>query len=50
MPKALITGSGGLVGSECADMLCELGWDVIGLDNNMRAHFFGQAGTVVADH
>jgi CDP-paratose 2-epimerase len=27
-------------------MLCELGWDVIGLDNNMRAHFFGEAGTV----
>jgi CDP-paratose 2-epimerase len=46
MPKALITGSGGLVGSECVDMLCQLGWDVIGLDNNMRAHFFGQAGTV----
>ncbi len=46
MPKALITGSGGLVGSECVEMLCELGWDVIGLDNNMRAHFFGRAGTV----
>jgi len=46
MPKALITGSGGLVGSECVEMLCELGWDVVGLDNNLRAHFFGQAGTV----
>jgi CDP-paratose 2-epimerase len=46
MPKALITGSGGLVGSECAALLCELGWDVIGLDNNMRAEFFGPAGSV----
>jgi CDP-paratose 2-epimerase len=47
MPKALITGSGGLVGSECADMLCGLGWDVTGVDNNLRAHFFGAAGTVL---
>jgi CDP-paratose 2-epimerase len=46
MTKALITGSGGLVGSECVAMLCELGWDVIGLDNNLRAHFFGQSGSV----
>ena len=47
MTKALITGSGGLVGSECVALLCELGWDVIGLDNNLRGHhFLGQAGTV----
>jgi CDP-paratose 2-epimerase len=48
MQKALITGSGGLIGSECAEMLCELGWDVIGLDNNMRSRFFGEAGSVAA--
>lgn len=46
MPKALVTGSGGLVGSACVEMLCGLGWDVIGLDNNMRTRFFGPDGTV----
>jgi CDP-paratose 2-epimerase len=46
MPKALVTGSGGLVGSACVEMLCELGWDVRGVDNNSRAQFFGPAGTV----
>jgi CDP-paratose 2-epimerase len=46
MSKALITGAGGLVGSECADLLCELGWDVIGVDNNQRAQLFGPAGSV----
>ena len=50
--KALITGSGGLIGSECARVLCEQGWDVVGADNDMRAEFFGPQGTtrpVVAD-
>jgi|SRR5271157_214222 len=46
MPKALVTGSGGLIGSESAELLGELGWDVLGLDNNMRSQFFGPAGTV----
>ena len=39
--KALITGSGGLVGSACARLLCEEGWEVVGLDNDMRQQFFG---------
>jgi CDP-paratose 2-epimerase len=39
--KALVTGSGGLIGSECARKLLDRGWRVIGLDNNMRATFFG---------
>src|SRR5262245_6175068 len=43
--KALITGSGGLIGSECARVLCREGWDVVGLDNDMRAQFFGPEGT-----
>ena len=28
--KALITGSGGLIGSECARILCREGWEVVG--------------------
>jgi len=43
--RALITGSGGLIGSECTRLLCEEGWDVIGLDNDMRSQFFGSGGT-----
>ena len=40
--KALITGSGGLIGSECVRVLSREGWEVVGIDNDMRAQFFGQ--------
>jgi CDP-paratose 2-epimerase len=43
--KALITGSGGLIGSECARALCADGWTVVGVDNDMRRQFFGEMGT-----
>src|SRR5690348_13008366 len=43
--KALITGAGGLIGSECTRLLCEDGWDVIGVDNDLRRWFFGEAGS-----
>ena len=50
--KALITGSGGLIGSECARLLIEEGWQVVGVDNDMRRQFFGEAGTTrpVVEH
>lgn len=41
MPTALITGSGGLIGSESVAHFVEAGYDVIGLENDMRARFFG---------
>jgi CDP-paratose 2-epimerase len=41
MQTAVVTGSGGLVGSESVQHLIEEGWDVIGLENDMRAAFFG---------
>jgi CDP-paratose 2-epimerase len=41
MPVAIITGSGGLVGSESVGFFVEQGWDVIGIENDMRAQFFG---------
>lgn len=47
--KALITGSGGLVGSECVALLCESGWSVTGIDNNMRQTFFGPAGSTASN-
>ncbi len=42
--KLLVTGSSGLIGSEVVDYFCRLGWQVHGVDNNMRADFFGPQG------
>jgi CDP-paratose 2-epimerase len=38
---ALITGSAGLVGAETARFLAGKGFDVVGIDNDMRRYFFG---------
>jgi CDP-paratose 2-epimerase len=43
--KALVTGSGGLIGSECVRQLSAEGWEVVGIDNDMRRKFFGEQGT-----
>ncbi|TWU28094.1 NAD-dependent epimerase/dehydratase family protein [Bythopirellula polymerisocia] len=40
----LVTGSSGLIGSEIVDFFCQRGWEVHGIDNNMRADLFGPAG------
>ena len=40
----LVTGSSGLVGSEAVRYFDALGADVHGVDNNMRADFFGPGG------
>ncbi|MCB0723908.1 MAG: NAD-dependent epimerase/dehydratase family protein [Ignavibacteriae bacterium] len=44
MKKLLVTGANGLIGSEVVSYFCENGWKVFGLDNNMRADFFGPQG------
>lgn len=41
MKKILVTGSTGLIGSECVRFFIEKGFAVIGIDNNMRKTFFG---------
>ena len=41
MGVAIVTGSGGLIGSESVRHFAAAGFDVIGLDNDMRARFFG---------
>ena len=48
MPIAVITGSGGLVGSESARFFAELGFDVIGIDNDLRRVFFGDEASTAA--
>jgi CDP-paratose 2-epimerase len=43
MPKkVLITGSAGLIGSESVKFFCDKGFEVTGIDNDMRAQFFGK--------
>lgn len=44
MKSVLITGSSGLIGSECVVYFDSLGWRVHGIDNNMRRDFFGPDG------
>ncbi len=41
MATAVITGSGGLIGSEAVRYFAAAGFDVVGIDNDMRALFFG---------
>ena len=42
MKTAIVTGSSGLIGSETTKALLKLGHRVVGIDNDMRAYFFGQ--------
>jgi len=42
MGIALVTGSGGLIGSEAVRHFAGLGLDVVGVDNDMRRRFFGE--------
>lgn len=41
MPTAIITGAGGLIGSEAVEHFIAAGFDVVGIENDMRARFFG---------
>lgn len=41
MKKILVSGSLGLVGSEADSFFKEKGWEVVGIDSNMRSKFFG---------
>ena len=45
MSIVLITGSCGLVGSESVNFFSKKGFDVIGIDNNLRKFFFGNEGS-----
>ena len=45
MSIILITGSSGLVGSESVNFFSKKGFDVIGIDNNLRKFFFGDAAS-----
>ncbi len=44
MKKILVTGAGGLIGSEVVRYFVQMNMEVTGIDNNMRAEFFGEKG------
>jgi CDP-paratose 2-epimerase len=44
MKTLIVTGSSGLIGSEVVTFFSKQGWKVLGIDNNMRADFFGPQG------
>ena len=45
MSVVIITGSNGLVGSESVNFFCDKGFNVVGIDNNLRKFFFGKDGS-----
>src|SRR5436305_481185 len=42
MSVAVVTGAGGLIGSEAVEFLVGKGMNVVGIDNDMRGYFFGE--------
>ena len=46
MSVVIITGSCGLVGSESVKFFIKKGFDVVGIDNNLRKQFFGKDGDI----
>jgi CDP-paratose 2-epimerase len=44
MKRVIVTGSSGLIGSEAVRFFDARGWAIHGVDNNMRADFFGADG------
>jgi len=47
MSVVLVTGSCGLIGSETVSFFADQGFDIVGIDNNMRQAFFGEDGSVI---
>ena len=45
MSIVIITGSTGLVGSESVNFFSDKGFEVVGIDNNLRKFFFGDDGS-----
>jgi CDP-paratose 2-epimerase len=49
MRKALVTGCNGLIGTESVLRFLDLGYFVVGIDNNARGVFFGSEGSTSRD-
>lgn len=48
MKKALVTGAFGLTGSEMCKILLEKGWEVVGIDADIRSILFGKDASTVS--
>jgi CDP-paratose 2-epimerase len=49
MSVAIVTGSAGLIGSETSRRFHAAGLDIVGIDNDMRARFFGPEASTTAN-
>jgi len=47
MKSVLVTGSAGLIGSESVRFFAEKGFEVHGIDNDMRSYFFGKPASTL---
>lgn len=45
MSTVIISGSAGLIGSESVDFFTQLGFTIVGIDNDMRSVFFGESAS-----
>ena len=50
MRIAIVTGSAGLIGSEACKSLDKEGFTVVGVDNDMRAYFFGEEASTESNN
>ncbi len=48
MATAIVTGSGGLIGSESVAHFVGAGYEVLGLENDMRSRFFGPSASTAS--
>jgi len=48
MKNILITGAGGLIGSEAVEYYSTQGYKVYGIENNQRQVFFGEKGSTLS--
>jgi CDP-paratose 2-epimerase len=46
MSVVIVTGSCGLIGSETVDFFSAKGFEIVGIDNNLRKFFFGVDGSI----
>ena len=45
MATVIVTGSAGLIGSESVNFFAQKGFNIVGIDNDMRAVFFGESAS-----
>jgi CDP-paratose 2-epimerase len=45
MDTVIVTGSAGLIGSESVHFFANLGFNIVGIDNDMRSYFFGESAS-----